>query len=52
MELGRSLQKVGDRKRAILELEASLTMDVEDINAHLEVCICLGVSVTANVQST
>ena len=36
MELGRALAKLGQREAALKELEQALTMDVEDINAHLQ----------------
>ncbi|CAK0770004.1 hypothetical protein CVIRNUC_003724 [Coccomyxa viridis] len=36
VELGRALAKLGQREAALKELEQALTMDVEDINAHLQ----------------
>ena len=40
MELGRTLWRLGDKDRALTELEAAMALDVEDINAHLQkVCL-------------
>jgi hypothetical protein len=36
VEVGRSLAKMGERERALQELEHAITLDVEDINAHLQ----------------
>ena len=36
VELGRTLWRLGDKERALAELEAALALDVEDINAHLQ----------------
>ena len=36
VELGRAYHKLGRREDAWRELEAAVTLDVEDINAHLQ----------------
>ena len=36
MEIGRSLVRLGEKERALEELEHAVTLDVEDINAHLQ----------------
>jgi hypothetical protein len=36
VELGRTLWRLGDKDRALTELEAAMDLDVEDINAHLQ----------------
>ncbi|BDA42221.1 probable regulator of microtubule dynamics protein 3 [Coccomyxa sp. Obi] len=36
VEIGRSLARMGERERALEELEHAVTLDVEDINAHLQ----------------
>lgn len=36
VELGRAYKRLGQHARARQELEAALSMEVEDINAHLQ----------------
>ncbi len=36
VEIGRSLARMGERERALEELEHAVTLEVEDINAHLQ----------------
>jgi hypothetical protein len=36
VEIGRSLVRLGEKERALEELEHAVTLDVEDINAHLQ----------------
>jgi len=36
VELGRALAKLGQKEAAVKELEQAMTMEEEDINAHLQ----------------
>ncbi len=36
VEIGRSLARMGEKEQALHELEHAVTLDVEDINAHLQ----------------
>ena len=44
VELGRALAKMGQKEAALQELEQAVTMEEEDINAHLQKVLCLFVS--------
>ena len=40
VELGRTLWRLGDKQSALAELESAMSLDVEDINAHLQKACC------------
>ncbi len=40
VELGRALAKMGQKEAALQELEQAVTMEEEDINAHLQKVCC------------